>query len=118
VAVIAAGFLLAKQIISGYTGHRETGKESDNMFNPYVRPANILGDSRIDVESILRNCDQVILSQDGKSTAVIIGIQEYEQLKEAMYDRYVLQKLSEAEAVENNSDAWGTEDELMRVVGA
>jgi PHD/YefM family antitoxin component YafN of YafNO toxin-antitoxin module len=88
------------------------------MFDPYIRSADILGDSKPDVENILKHNNQVILSENGKSTAVIIGIQEYEALKDALYDRLVLQKLAEAEAIEDNPEAWGSEEELLQVLRA
>jgi hypothetical protein len=95
---------------------KSTRPGGDSMFTPHIRSADILGNSKLDIETILRGKDQVLLSENGKNTAVIIGMQEYEALKDAMYDRYVLQKLGEAEAIENDPTAWGTEDDLMRVL--
>lgn len=86
------------------------------MFCPYVRSTDILGDNKPDVENILKNNDRVILSEGGKGTAVIISMAEYESLQAARYDKYVLQRLDEAEDAGKSPEAWASEEELLKAL--
>jgi len=69
------------------------------MFNTYVRPVRDLRNNYPELADIIKNHDQVVITNNGKGEAVLINIDEYSAFEEYTHRRYIANKLAEAEAV-------------------
>ena len=67
------------------------------MLNVHVRPVRDLRNNYPELAKIVRNHDQVIITNKGRGEAVLISIDEYAQYEEYTHKRYVAEKLAEAE---------------------
>jgi prevent-host-death family protein len=84
------------------------------MFTTHVRAVRDLRNNYTDVARIIKNRDHVIITNNGKSEAVIISYDEYEKYQEFLHILYVKEKLAEAEAISNNPGEWMEIDELLK----
>jgi prevent-host-death family protein len=84
------------------------------MFNTHVKAVRDLRNNYPEVARIVKNRDHVIITNNGKSEAVLIPYDEFERYEEFLHIRYVKEKLAEAEAIAENPDKWLTIDELFR----
>ena len=84
------------------------------MFSTYVRAVRDLRNNYSEVAKIVRNRDNVIITNNGKSEAVLISFDEFEKYQEFLHIRYVKEKLAEAEAIADNPDEWMEVDELFK----
>jgi prevent-host-death family protein len=84
------------------------------MFNTHVKAVRDLRNNYPEVSQIVKNRDHVIITNNGKSEAVLIPFDEFEKYEEYLHIRYVKEKLAEAEAIANNPDEWMGVDELFR----
>ena len=66
-----------------------------------------------EVAQCVREHGRVILTDNGKSEAVIIPYDEFERYEEFLHIRYVEEKLAEAEAKAHDPGEWITVDELF-----
>jgi prevent-host-death family protein len=82
------------------------------MFNTHVKAVRDLRNNYPEVARIVKNRDHVIITNNGKSEAVLIPYDEFEKYEEFLHIRYVKEKLAEAEAVADNPDEWIGVDEL------
>lgn len=75
------------------------------MLNVHVRPVRDLRNNYSELAGIVKNHDQVIITNKGRGEAVLINIDEYAAFEEYSHKRYVAAKLAEAEeaAVDPNS---------------
>jgi len=69
------------------------------MFNVHVRPVRDLRNNYAELSEIIKNNDQVVITNNGTGEAVLINIDEYAAFEEYTHKRYVAIKLAEAEAV-------------------
>lgn len=69
------------------------------MLNVYVRPVRDLRNNYPELADIVKNHDQVIITNNGKGESVLINIEEYTAFEEYTHRRYIATKLAEAEAV-------------------
>ena len=76
------------------------------MFSTYVKAVRDLRNNYPEVAQIIRNRDHVIITNNGKSEAVLISFDEFEKYQEFLHIRYVKEKLAEAEALAENPDEW------------
>jgi len=76
------------------------------MFTTHVKAVRDLRNSYPEVAQIIRNRDHVIITNNGKSEAVLISYEEFEKYQEFLHVRYVKEKLAEAEALSDNPDKW------------
>ena len=76
------------------------------MYTTYVKPVRDLRNSYSEVAKIVKNRDHVIITNNGKSEAVLISFEEFEKYQEFVHIRYVKEKLAEAEAIADNPDEW------------
>ena len=84
------------------------------MFAAHVRAVRDLRNNYPEVVQQVKNRDHVIITNNGKSEAVLISYDEFEKYEEYLHIRYVKEKLAEAEAVADNPDEWITADELFK----
>ena len=54
----------------------------------------------------------VITDSSGKGESIILSLAEYDSLKEAAWERYVLLSLSEVDAVKDDPETWIDLDEF------
>ena len=85
------------------------------MFNTHVKAVRDLRNNYAEVAQIVRNRDHVIITNNGKSEAVLISYDEFEKYEEYLHIRYVKEKLAEAEALADNPDEWIEVDEFFRM---
>jgi prevent-host-death family protein len=84
------------------------------MFNTHVRAVRDLRNNYPDVAKHIKNHDSVIITNNGKSEAVLIPYDEFERYEEYLHIRYVKEKLAEAELIADNPDEWLSVDELFK----
>jgi prevent-host-death family protein len=84
------------------------------MFNTYVKAVRDLRNNYPEVAKIVKNRDHVIITNNGKSEAVLIPHDELKTYEEFLHIRYVKEKLAEAEAVADNPAEWITANELFK----
>ena len=81
------------------------------MFTTHVKAVRDLRNNYPEVARIIKNRDHVIITNNGKSEAVLISYDEFEKYQEFLHILYVKEKLSEAEAISDNPDEWLEIDE-------
>lgn len=84
------------------------------MFTTHVKAVRDLRNNYPEVAQIIRNRDHVIITNNGKSEAVLISYEEFEKYQEFLHIRYVKEKLAEAEALSDNPDEWIGVDNLFK----
>jgi prevent-host-death family protein len=82
------------------------------MFTTHVKAIRDLRNNYPEVASIIKNRDYVIITNNGKSEAVLISYDEFEKYQEFLHILYVKERLAEAEAISDNPDEWLEIDEL------
>jgi len=83
------------------------------MLNVHVRPSRDLRNNYAELSKIVKDRDQVIITNNGRGEAVLIGIDEYAEFQEFAHHRYVQEKLTEAKKYAAQPDAvWLTDDEF------
>ena len=84
------------------------------MFATHIKAVRDLRNNYPEVAQIVRNRDHVIITNNGKSEAVLISFDEFEKYQEFLHIRYVKEKLAEAEAIADNSEEWIDVDDLFK----
>ena len=89
------------------------------MYNIQVRPVRDLRNHYTEMESMLNGHDPIIITKNGRGTAVLLNIEDFSDYEEFMHIKYVAEKLKEAEMEADSPDAqWsGREDVLGRLRG-
>ena len=83
------------------------------MLKVHVRPSRDLRNKYAELAGIIKERDQVVITNNGRGEAVLIGIDEYADFQEFAHRRYVKEKLAEAKAYASRPDAaWLSEDEF------
>ena len=67
------------------------------MYNVNIRPVRDLRNKYTEIESILDKHDPVIITKNGRGSAVLLSIDDYSDYQEFMHVKYVAEKLKEAE---------------------
>ena len=83
------------------------------MFDTHVKAVCDLRNNYPEVSRHVKNRDHVIITNNGRSEAVLIPFDEFKRYEEFLHIRYVKEKLAEAEAVADNPEEWLTADELF-----
>ena len=84
------------------------------MFSTHVKAVRDLRNNYHEVASIVKNRDNVIITNNGKSEAVLIPYENFVKYEEFLHIRYVKEKLAEAEAIADKPDEWVKIDELFK----
>ncbi|MDR0669130.1 MAG: type II toxin-antitoxin system Phd/YefM family antitoxin [Treponema sp.] len=74
------------------------------MRNVAVRPVRDLRNRYAEIEEILERHDPVIITKNGRGTAVLMNIEDYAKIEEYQHILYVEGKLKEAEAEAESPD--------------
>ena len=83
------------------------------MFTTHVKAVRDLRNNYPEVAQIVKNRNHVIITNNGKSEAVLIPYEEFEAYEEYLHVRYVKEKLAEAEAIADDPEKWADIDELF-----
>ena len=84
------------------------------MFTTHVKAVRDLRNHYSEVAKIIKNRDHVIITNNGKSEAVLIPYEDLEKYQEYLHIRYVKEKLAEAEAISDNPEEWVTVNALFK----
>lgn len=88
------------------------------MYNIQVRPSRDLRNNYPEIRDILKEHDQVIITNNGKGEAVLIGIEDYAEYEEFLHQRYVQRALAEARAQADDPDtAWISHNAVWDTIG-
>ena len=79
------------------------------MHNVNIRPVRDLRNNYTEIEALLEKHDPVIITKNGRSSAVLLSIEDYSDYEEFMHVKYIADKLKEAEEVAESSDAVWTD---------
>ena len=83
------------------------------MLKVHVRPSRDLRNNYAELAGIVKERDQVIITNNGRGEAVLIGIDEYAEFQEFAHRQYVKEKLAEAKEYASRPDAvWLSEEEF------
>ena len=87
------------------------------MHKTHVRPIRDIRNKYAEIDKIVNNHDHVIITNNGRGTSVLIGIEEYSQYEKYLHKQYINQKLDEAEASANSPDTkWVSEEEFWESI--
>lgn len=67
------------------------------MLQTHVRPSRDLRNNYSELAGLVKEHNQVIITNNGRGEAVLIGIEDYAQYEEFLHRRYVAQELEKAE---------------------
>ena len=84
------------------------------MYSTHVKAVRDLRNNYPEVARIVKQRDHVIITNNGKSEAVLISFEEFEKYQEFLHIRYVKEKLAEAEAIADNPDEWMDIDDFFK----
>lgn len=85
------------------------------MLKTHVRPSRDLRNNYAEIASIVKEHDQVIITNNGKGEAVLIGIEEYEEYEKYMHRRYVAEELEKAKKqADNPNTQWESHDDVWK----
>ena len=85
------------------------------MYKTHIRPIRDIRNNYAEIDKIVNDHDHVIITNNGRGTSVLIGIDEYAAYEKFLHKQYIKLKLDEAEASANNPDTkWLGEDEFWR----
>ena len=82
------------------------------MFSTYARPSRDLRTHYADIIRELQEHNQILITNNGRGEAVLIGVDDYAAYEEFLHVRYVKKKLAEAEREAQNPDAWISLEDL------
>ena len=83
------------------------------MLKTHVRPSRDLRNNYAELASIVKDRDQVIITNNGKGESVLIGIEEYAEYEKYLHERYVTEELAKAKAQANDPDTkWSSHDDV------
>jgi prevent-host-death family protein len=68
------------------------------MRNVQVRPMGDLQNNYAEVETLIEAHEPVIITKNGRRTAVLLNIDDFAEVEEYLHYKYVAGKLAEAEA--------------------
>ncbi|GHV87167.1 hypothetical protein AGMMS50255_4630 [Spirochaetia bacterium] len=74
------------------------------MFKVHVKPSRDLRNSYAALTGILKDHDQIIITNKGRGESVLINIEDYADYEEYVHRRYIREKLAEAETAAGKPD--------------
>ena len=82
------------------------------MKNTYARPVRDLRNNYNEIIELANAGNQVIITQNGREAAVLIGTQAYREYETFLYRQYIKQELDKAKKkAKDPSTEWISEDE-------
>jgi len=87
------------------------------MYKTHVRPVQDIRNNYAELDKIVKEHDHVVITDNGRGTSVLIGIEEYAMYEKFLHKQYIKHKLDEAESSAKNPDTkWLSEDEFWSSV--
>ncbi|MCL2109430.1 MAG: type II toxin-antitoxin system prevent-host-death family antitoxin [Oscillospiraceae bacterium] len=84
------------------------------MYNTYARPARDLRNNYADIMRMVREHNRVLITQDGKSEAVLINAEDYAEYEEFLHNRYIVSELKKTEErIAAGEVGWISADEFF-----
>jgi len=82
------------------------------MKNTYARPVRDLRNSYNEIIELANAGNQVIITQNGREAAVVIGTQAYREYETLLHRQYIKQELDKTKKKADDPNAeWISEDE-------
>ena len=75
------------------------------MHKVQVRPVRDLRNNYSEIESMLDGHNPIIITKNGRGSAVLLSIEDYSEYEEFMHFKYVTEKLKEAELEAESANA-------------
>lgn len=84
------------------------------MYQTHICPVRDLRNKYSEISKMLKDRDQVVITNQGRGEAVLLGIDEFEEYEKFKYQRYIKEKLDEArkQAADPNAK-WLSMDEFF-----
>ena len=83
------------------------------MMNTYARPVRDLRNNYSEIINLANGGNQVIITQNGREAAVVIGTQAYKEFEIFLHRKYIKQELAKAkEKAKDTNTKWLNEDEF------
>jgi len=83
------------------------------MMNTYARPVRDLRNNYNEILSLANEGNQIIITQNGREAAVVIGAQLYKEFEKFLYRKYIHNELAKAKEKAKDPDTkWLSEDEF------
>lgn len=83
------------------------------MLNTFARPVRDLRNSYNEIIALANAGNQVIITQNGREAAVVIGTQAYRDFEVFLYRQHIKRELAKAkEAAKDPHTKWLSEDEF------
>jgi hypothetical protein len=82
-------------------------------MNTQIKTAREMGAPYASIAHAIKSRDRVVITDDsGRGESIILNIAEYDALKEAAWERYVMKALSDVEAVKDDPSTWISLDDF------
>jgi prevent-host-death family protein len=87
------------------------------MNHTFARPSRDLRNNYTEVVKLVKNHDQVIITNNGRDEAVLIGVDEFKAYEDFLHQRYIADALAKAklEAIDSHTQ-WLDHDEIWQSV--
>ena len=83
------------------------------MMNTYARPVRDLRNNYSEIIDLANAGNQIIITQNGREAAVVIGRQAYKEFEVFLHHQYIKNELAKTKERAKASDAkWLSEDEF------
>jgi len=83
------------------------------MPNTFARPVRDLRNNYNEIISLANEGNQVIITQNGREAAVVIGTKAFKEYEDFLYRQYIKRELADTKKKAKDPDAkWFSEDEF------
>ena len=83
------------------------------MMNTYARPVRDLRNNYGEIIKLANEGNQIIITQNGREAAVIIGTEAYREVESLLHHQYIKHELAKTkEKAKDPSTTWLNEDEF------
>jgi prevent-host-death family protein len=87
------------------------------MRHTHARPSRDLRNNYAEVVKLVKEHDQVIITNNGRDEAVLIGIDEFKAYEDFLHHRYIAEELARARLEANDPNTrWMEHDEVWQAV--
>jgi prevent-host-death family protein len=88
------------------------------MYGAYVKPVRELRNNYRELAETIKAHEHIIITNNGKSEAVLISYEDFKAYEEYVHLRYVSEKLAEAEVkASSKKTKWYSHDEFWDEIG-
>ena len=89
------------------------------MLNTFARPVRDLRNNYNEIISLANEGNQVIITQNGREAAVVIGTEAFKEYEHFLHHLYIKQELAKAkEMAKDPNTKWISENEFWDIVEA